>query len=817
MAYPRYIGKSAFASGTGALTVAALTGTQAGDIIVLVCESANQAISPPVGYVDAAAQIGTGTAGAAGAVRIAVFSRVLGEESDTATTVADSGDHTTAIKFLFRDTTLVGQFNASARSSQAATTAMVFPAVTSLIDESMILLAVAQDTDAASTATVGAVTNANLTSITERHDQTVATNTGGGVALITGLKATAGNTGTSTATGSTSVAHAYITLALSPVVNQQSTNAFNSLTDAVYRPLSDAMRIVAGSSGQVDVSASLTFGAVDASGIRSYTCNTKWYYRQYGTDSWSATSAASAVQACWVEDGLITQDGIVLDVRSITGLTNAVEYEFVLFGARDSATPANQLVFTGTASIALPVSAVTGSMAANESGSDTLSASGDVFVKGSLSATESGADALAATGDVFIQGALSATESGADTLASDGDVVVQGSLSAVEAGDDTLSAAGSVTTAGITGSMSATESGDDTLASSGDVFVQGAMTASESGADALSAAGKVIVQGALSATESGADALSATGDVFVIGSMAATETGSDAMSSSGKVIVQGTMSATEAGNDTLFASGSQAATGSMAATEVGDDALVASGAVLVKGALSATESGADAMASTGKVLVRGSLAANESGADTMNAGGGVLVKGALSASESGQDTLASAGVVVVQGALSASEAGSDSFAGAGAVLVKGSMAATESGADSLSAAGTVLVRGSMAATESGSDTMSSAGDVFVRGALAASEAGSDSMASTGKVLVKGALVATESGSDALAAAGIVFSPPITGSMAAQESGQDGLTASGGVYIYDIYIGGEKATRIMLGTIEARKVYLGAKQVFGSVA
>lgn len=359
MAYPRYIGKSAFASGTGALTVAALTGTQAGDIIVLVCESANQVISPPVGYVDAAAQIGTGTAGAAGAVRIAVFSRVLGEESDTATTVADSGDHTTAIKFLFRDTTLVGQFNASARYSQAATTAMVFPAVTSLIDESMILLAVAQDTDAASTATVGAVTNANLTSITERHDQTVATNTGGGVALITGLKATAGNTGTSTATGSTSVTHAYITLALSPVVNQQSTNAFNSLPDAVYRPLSDAMRIVADSSGQVNVSASLTFGAVDASGSRTYTCNTMWYYRQYGTDSWSATSAASAVQACQVEFGLVTQDGIVLDERSITGLTNAVEYEFVLFGARDSATPANDLSFTGTASIALPAASYT--------------------------------------------------------------------------------------------------------------------------------------------------------------------------------------------------------------------------------------------------------------------------------------------------------------------------------------------------------------------------------------------------------------------------------------------------------------------------
>lgn len=80
----------------------------------------------------------------------------------------------------------------------------------------MIVLSCAQDMDVASTATSDTLVNANLTSITEQHDQTVTSGVGGGVVVNTGFKATAGSTGTSTSNSSTSVTHAYVTIALLP-------------------------------------------------------------------------------------------------------------------------------------------------------------------------------------------------------------------------------------------------------------------------------------------------------------------------------------------------------------------------------------------------------------------------------------------------------------------------------------------------------------------------------------------------------------------------------------------------------------------------
>ena len=355
MAYPRYIGKTAFASGTGALTVAALTGTRAGDIIILFVESANQTITAAdAGYSALVAQIGTGTAAAAGGVRIATFYRILGDEADTTTSVSDSGDHTTAIKMLFRDTSLDNAaFFVAATSTQAATTAMVFPAVTTATDESLVVLAVAQDTDAASTATVGAVTNANLANITERHDQTVASGQGGGLAVITGEKATAGSTGTSTATGSTSVTHAYHTISLSRVAAQTTTSAFNATRNTVYFPISDAMRITAGSLGSITATSSGTFQPNSLANDATYAVNFKWYWRQYETDAWTTSTAVAQTTSAVVSGGFLTTTGAFTDNETITGLTNGVEYELVLFAARDSATPATSVVFSATATVAL--------------------------------------------------------------------------------------------------------------------------------------------------------------------------------------------------------------------------------------------------------------------------------------------------------------------------------------------------------------------------------------------------------------------------------------------------------------------------------
>lgn len=137
----------------------------------------------------------------------------------------------------------------------------------------------------------------------------------------------------------------------------------------------------------------------------------------------------------------------------------------------------------------------TGALAAQETGSDTLAAFGQVRVAGSLAAHESGADVLAASGRVRVSGALTTQEGGADALVATGRVRVAGSLGAQEAGADTIAASGAVR---VTGALSLQETGVDVFAASGAVqtaTAAGVMAARESGADVVAATG--FVTGAL--------------------------------------------------------------------------------------------------------------------------------------------------------------------------------------------------------------------------------------------------------------------------------------------------------------------------------
>ena len=217
MALPTWKAKGTFTSGTGALTVPWPTsGTYAvGDFALLFIHSANETIATPSGWTQApSSPQSTGTAAAAGGVRLAVFYKYAASTSEASVSVADSGSVTAAQIHAFGNVHATNPIHQSAGSVQAATTAMSFPGVTTTFNNCLIVHGCAQDTDAASTATSGAPTNAALGSLTERHDQTVTAGVGGGLVIITGTKDTAGATGNTTSTGSTSVTHAYVTLAL---------------------------------------------------------------------------------------------------------------------------------------------------------------------------------------------------------------------------------------------------------------------------------------------------------------------------------------------------------------------------------------------------------------------------------------------------------------------------------------------------------------------------------------------------------------------------------------------------------------------------
>jgi len=309
-------------------------------------------------------------------------------------------------------------------------------------------------------------------------------------------------------------------------------------------------------------------------------------------------------------------------------------------------TSATEQWVSWTLAVAPPQPAITGSLAATESGSDTFAAigsAGSAGSTGSLAATETGSDTIASSGLVLVAGSLSATENGPDTLVSSGTVLVSGSLAATESGSDTFAATGGAIV--ITGSLAASESGNDTIAATGNVPVLGALAATETGSDTLAGLGTILVQGALTATEGGADTLVSSGTVRVAGALSAQESGSDIFSGSGVGVSSGVLTAAEGGPDTASLLG----------------------LILVSGNAIIVETGSDTAASTGSVRVSGGLAASEGLGDTAAFAGAILLSGSLSANEGGQDTFAAAGGLGVNGLMAALEVGSDTFAATGTV------------------------------------------------------------------------------------------------------------------------------------------------------
>lgn len=649
MAVPVYVNKSAFASGTGALSVGAVASVVADDLILLFVESANQAVTTPSGYTIApSSPQSTGTAAAAGGVRLSVFYR-WATGADATVSVADSGDHTTAIKIAVRGVDKVTPFNANAGSTQAATTAMSFPGVTTTVADCLIVHGCAQDTDAASTATSGTPTNANLTSLTERHDQTVTAGVGGGLVVITGVKATAGATGNTTSTGSTSVTHAYVTLALAPLPAVTGTlNATETGSDTLV--------------ADGTVSDPAVTGSLSAQETGSDTLVSSGQVIVQGSLSATETGADTLASNGVVIYGDTASDGLPTDVSgtSFVAITTVLP---VRTGADGDLFFSGQLAFE-------PQTLTNGGYSVAAIWRYRTVGGSWTDVGTEISETTA---ALVAAGVLDTIGAINVAAS-ITTLSANTNYEVQlyaRRLLASPANtvqfysDPTDATVTSIATSGVTGTLNAVETGSDTLASTGKVTVQGSLAATETGSDTLVSTGKVIVQGTLSATETGSDTLSSSGDVIVQGALAATETGADTLASTGDVIVQGSLSATETGSDTLTASGTvgSVVTGTLNATETGSDTATISGKVIVQGALSATETGSDTLSSTGDVFVQGTLAAVESGNDTLAATGQVLVFGVLSATEVGSDTLVADGTVStssnITGTLDAQESGQD--------------------------------------------------------------------------------------------------------------------------------------------------------------
>lgn len=407
-----FVNKSAFASGTAALSVGAVTGVVANDLILLYVESANQAITTPTGFtIVPSSPVSTGTAAAAGGVRLSVF-YAFATGADTTTSVADSGDHTNAIKIAYRGVDSVTPFDATSTTGikTPASTSSSFPSITTVSGNSLIVHASALDLDAASTATTGTPTNANLTGLIERHDQTVTSGLGGGLVIIDGTKVTAGATGATTATV-TSTIQVYLTSALREEVDTGTLTTTEAGSDTFSASGSIANAVVSGpmASSETD---SDTYSAI-------------------GTVAFAPISGSLAVSEIG-SDTFISTGNVV--IKGSLATSESGQDSFSSSGSVSSNT-------------------VVGSFSASESGSDNITSSGNVLVQGSLVSSESANDGITSTGLVLISGSASATElpdqygsyatdayftDGYTNNGLEGRVLVSGSLASSESGVDSF-------------------------------------------------------------------------------------------------------------------------------------------------------------------------------------------------------------------------------------------------------------------------------------------------------------------------------------------------------------------------------------------
>lgn len=211
---------SAF-SGTGVPT-ATFPGTHAlNDILVLVLQQSNQAnVTAPAGYKQIGAQNGIGAAAAAGSTKLSVFwKRDNGAES--VPTIPDTGDHTYGVMFAVRGCPTTGDpFRLIGTGWKFTTsTAGSGPTGNTKIDNTLVLTIFAHGVDSAS-AQASAAANASLTSVTEEFDGSTTDGTGGGIVVVSGVAAAAGDVSATTLTWANTTVDVSLMIAAVPAAEK---------------------------------------------------------------------------------------------------------------------------------------------------------------------------------------------------------------------------------------------------------------------------------------------------------------------------------------------------------------------------------------------------------------------------------------------------------------------------------------------------------------------------------------------------------------------------------------------------------------------
>jgi hypothetical protein len=192
-------------------------GWQVDDILLIIVESTGGETAPSAtGYAHVT---GSPVVEATNTQLSVLWKRAT--TSEPAPTVTGPTDHAVTRMLGVRGCPVTGNpWNISPVATEATVdTSATWPGGTTTVADCLVLEIIAAGLpDAASTINLGVLANANYTGITERMDNWVLTGNGGGIGVVSGVKATAGATGQSTATLAVASSKALMTLALKPQV-----------------------------------------------------------------------------------------------------------------------------------------------------------------------------------------------------------------------------------------------------------------------------------------------------------------------------------------------------------------------------------------------------------------------------------------------------------------------------------------------------------------------------------------------------------------------------------------------------------------------
>jgi hypothetical protein len=202
MPAPAFVAAGTQFANQNAVSAPLPAGAAAGHFNLLVVETSNEPLPALSGWLN----VGSGSINIAVTSVTALTARYrIMVGGDTAPTVPDSGDHQVGRIFGFSGVDTASPFDGTpVFATDNGTSATVnFPTLTTTGADRLIVHVAVSGFDNATSQMSGAATNANLTGLTNRGNGWVITGLGGGYAVFTGVKATAGAIGTTTATHTT--------------------------------------------------------------------------------------------------------------------------------------------------------------------------------------------------------------------------------------------------------------------------------------------------------------------------------------------------------------------------------------------------------------------------------------------------------------------------------------------------------------------------------------------------------------------------------------------------------------------------------------